>query len=432
MTRLRGIAGTTFRSLHTRNFRLFFTGQTISQTGTWMEMVAAIWLVLQLTDSGVALGLVTAAQFLPLLLLGAWTGLLSDRLDRHRLMLSTQSVFAFLAVIFAVLITTGAYNVAVIYLFRLGFGVITALDNPARRALVNDLVPRDDVANAVGLNSTIMTGSRVIGPALAGVLIAGPGVEWCFILNAVSYVAVIIALVRMDRSHFRTSPRVPRAKGQLREGFAYVRRTPELALPLVLVAVIGTLAFNYQVTLPLLAERSLGGDATTFTLLFSTMSVGSVIGALQVARRHDITLAVLLKASIGMAASVAALALAPNAPLAMVATAAVGFCGIFLLSGSNALVQLRADPAMRGRVLALFSMVFLGSTPLGGPIIGWISETFNPRVGVAVGSAAAVAVAVWATRRVRRLSQATRPVQEDAVTAEEARAPVVIRAPAHQ
>jgi MFS family permease len=432
MTRLRGIAGTTFRSLHTRNFRLFFAGQTISQTGTWMEMVAAIWLVLQLTDSGVALGLVTAAQFLPLLLFGAWTGLLSDRLDRHRLMLSTQTVFAILAVVFAVLVTTGAYNVAVIYLFRLGFGVITALDNPARRALVNDLVPRDDVANAVGLNSTIMTGSRVIGPALAGVLIAGPGVEWCFILNAVSYVAVIIALVRMDRSHFRTSPRVPRAKGQLREGFAYVRRTPELALPLVLVAVIGTLAFNYQVTLPLLAERSLGGDATTFTLLFSTMSIGSVIGALQVARRHDITLAVLLKASIGMAASVAALALAPNAPLAMVATAAVGFCGIFLISGSNALVQLRADSAMRGRVLALFSMVFLGSTPLGGPIIGWISETFNPRVGVAVGSAAAVAVAVWATRRLRRLSQATQPVQQDAVTAEETRAPVVIRAPAHQ
>jgi MFS family permease len=417
MTRLRGIAGDTFRSLRTRNFRLFFTGQTISQTGTWMEMVAAIWLVLQLTDSGVALGLVTAAQFLPLLLFGAWTGLLSDRLDRHRLMLAAQVVFALLAGLLAVLVTTGAYNVAVIYLFRLGFGVITALDNPARRALVNDLVSRDDVANAVGLNSTIMTGSRVIGPALAGVLIAGPGVEWCFILNAVSYVAVITALVRMDRSRFRTSPRVPRAKGQLREGFAYVRRTPEMVLPLILVAVIGTLAFNYQVTLPLLAERSLGGDATTFTLLFSTMSVGSVIGALQVARRHDITLNVLLRASLGMAVSVAALALAPSAPLAMVASAAVGFYGIFLISGASALVQIQADPAMRGRVLALFSMVFLGSTPIGGPIIGWISETFNPRVGLAVGSAAAVVAALWATRRLRRLPElAPRPLEHEHAT----------------
>lgn len=404
MTRLRLAAGETFRSLRTRNFRLFFSGQIISQTGTWMEMVAAIWLVLQLTDSGVALGLVTAAQFLPLLVLGAWTGLLADRLDRHRLMLSTQVVFATLAGLLAVLAVMGAYTVAILYLFRLGFGLVMALDNPARRALVNDLVPREDVANAVGLNSTIMTASRVVGPALAGVLIAGPGVEWCFILNAVSYLAVIAALVRMDRSAFRTSPRVPRAKGQLREGFAYVRRTPELLLPLILVAVVGTLAFNYQVTLPLLSERSLGGDATTFTLLFSAMSTGSVVGALQVARRRAISLNVLLKSSFGLAASIAALTVAPNVPLAMAAAAAVGFHAIFLISGANALVQIQADPAMRGRVLALFSMVFLGSTPIGGPIIGWISEMSNPRVGLAVGGAATLLAALWAARWLPSLS----------------------------
>lgn len=371
-------------------------------------MVAAIWLVLQLTDSGIALGLVTATQFLPLLILGAWTGLLSDRLDRHRLMLTTQIVFAALAGLLAVLVIADAYTVATLFIFRLGFGLVTALDNPARRALVNDLVALEDVPNAVGLNSTIMTGSRVVGPALAGVLISGPGVEWCFVFNTVSYLAVILALARMDRSRFRVPPKVPRAKGQLREGFAYVRRTPELLLPLILVTVIGTLAFNYQVTLPLLAERTLGGDATVFTLLFSMMSLGSVLGALQVARGRAVSIDALVKAALGLTGSLGLLALSPNVPWAMVAAAAVGFHGIFVISGSNALVQVQADPAMRGRVLALLSMVFLGTTPIGGPVIGWVSETLNPRAGLGVGAVAALLVGMWTLRRLRHLPPTVR------------------------
>lgn len=408
MTRVRLAASDTFRSLRTRNFRLFFVGQAVSQTGTWMEMVAVTWLVLQLTDSGVALGLVTAARFLPLLLLGAWAGLLADRLDRHRFMVTTQVAFAVVATVLATLVVLDLYNVAVLYGSTLAFGLITALDSPTRRALVNDLVDRGQMANAVGLNSTVMTGSRVVGPAVAGALIAGPGVAWCFLLNAVSYLAVIVALLRMNRAKIQPAPRVERAKGQLRDGLAYVRRTPELLLPLLMVTVIGTLAFNYQVTLPLLAERTLQGDATTFTLLFSTMSLGSVVGALQVARRHDLTLEALVKAAAGLGVTLTALALAPNPPLAMVATVGVGFSGMFVISGSSALVQLRADTAMRGRVLALLGVVFLGSTPIGGPIVGTVAEVLNPRVSILVGAVAAAGAAVWTAGRVRSIPPTAR------------------------
>lgn len=418
MTRARLAAGDTFRSLSTRNFRLFFVGQATSQTGTWMEMVAITWLVLQLTGSGVALGLVTAAKFLPLLVLGAWAGLLADRLDRHHFMLATQVAFAGVAGLLAGLVLLDAYNVGVLYGFALAFGLITALDNPTRRALVNDLVERDDLANAVGLNSTLMTGSRVVGPAVAGALIAGPGVAWCFVLNAASYLAVIVALLRMDRSAIRPAPRVEKAKGQLWEGLAYVRRTPELLLPLLLVTVIGTLAFNYQVTLPLLADRTLEGDATTFTLLFSTLSLGSVAGALQLARRKDLTMEAILRAASGLALMLAALALAPNAPLAMLAAVGVGFTGMFVISGSNALVQLRADTAMRGRVLALFGIVFLGSTPIGGPIVGTVAEVFNPRASILVGAIAAAGAVWWTARRMRHMAPTVR-----ALTVEDVREP---------
>jgi MFS family permease len=422
MTRARLVASDTFRSLNTRNFRLFFIGQATSQTGTWMEMVAMTWLVLQLTGSGVALGLVTAAKFLPLLVLGAWAGLLADRLDRHHFMLAAQVAFAVVAGVLAILVLLDAYSVGVLYGFALVFGLITALDNPTRRALVNDLVDRDDLANAVGLNSTLMTGSRVVGPAVAGALIAGPGVAWCFVLNAASYLAVIVALLRMDRSAIQPAPRVEKAKGQLREGLAYVRRTPELLLPLLLVTVIGTLAFNYQVTLPLLADRTLNGDATTFTLLFSTLSLGSVAGALTLARRQDLTVTAILKAASGLAVTLAALALAPNATLAMVAAVGVGFTGMFVISGSNALVQLRADTAMRGRVLALFGIVFLGSTPIGGPIVGTVAEVFNPRVSILVGAVAAAGAALWMARRIRNMAPTVR-----ALTAEPEPAPSPVK-----
>lgn len=393
----------TFRSFSSRNFRLFFAGQLVSQAGTWMQSVAITWLVLDLTGSGVALGLVTAAEFLPILLVGAWAGVIADRVDRHHVMVATQVSFLVLATTLSVLTITDHVTVGALFALSLVFGVINAFDNPSRRALVVELVPERDVPNAVGLNSAIMTGSRVVGPTLAGVLIAGPGAAVCFVVNALSYLAVIVALLRMDRSAFRSGPIVPRAKGQLRAGLRYVHRTPELLLPLVLMGVIGIAAFNYQVTLPLLAERVFHGSASTFTMLFATLSLGSLVAALVVARRDDVDLHFLVRSTGALAAALVALAAAPNLALAVVATMAVGFCNVLIISGANAVVQLRAEAAMRGRVLALLSVVFLGTTPIGSPIAGWVSELAGVRASLALGAVLTAASVVWTVRRMRRL-----------------------------
>jgi MFS family permease len=406
VTRLRLEAGNTFRSLRNGNFRRYFIGQLISQTGTWFEAVAVTWLMLELTGSGLALGLVTAARFGPLLILGPWGGVLSDRLDRQRLMITTQFLFAAIAAVEAVLVVTGNVSSGLFYGFAAVFGVLTAIDSPARRAFVTELVPVDDVPNAVGLNSALMTGARTIGPALAGALIAGPGIEWCFVINAVSFLPVIGALMSLDRSRFRPAPRVAKAKGQLREGFRYVMATPSLMLALAMATVIGTLAFNYQVTLPLLAERNLAGDAGTFTLLYASMSLGSVVGALAVARRTRIDMPFLVVGGAGMAVTTMALTFAPTTLLALLAALPVGFTSFLVIAGSNAMAQVDADPLMKGRVLALFSTVFLGSTPIGGPIIGWISQELSPRVGLAVGGVATALVTAWVYRRLRRPTDA--------------------------
>jgi MFS family permease len=418
MTRFRNATGETFRSLHSRNFRLFFVGQLVSQAGTWMEMIAVTWVVLQLTDSGVALGLVAAARFAPVLLLGPWGGVLSDRLDRHRLMLTTQACFAALSAALALLVALDRVDLWSLYGSTLIFGILTAMDSPARRALVTELVEPEDIANAVGLNSALMTGARTIGPTIAGAMLAGPGASWCFIANALSYLVIIGNLLRMDHSLFHPGPVVAKAKGQLREGFVYVWRTPELLLPMILATVIGTLAFNYQVTLPLFAERTLHGDASTFTWLYATMSLGSVCGALTVARRRDMSVGFLVTGGFAMAVATVALSFAPNTPLALAAAVPLGFTSLMLISGTNATVQLKADPAMRGRVLALVTMVFMGSTPIGGPIVGWISQEWDARAGLLVGAVATALVTLWTAQRLRRDRAGGEPTPDE-LTADE-------------
>jgi len=347
------------------------------------------------------------------LLLGPWGGVLSDRLDRHRLMLITQACFAALSAALAVLVALDRVDLWSLYGSTLIFGILTALDSPARRALVTELVEPEDIANAVGLNSALMTGARTIGPTIAGVMLAGPGASWCFMVNALSYLVIIGNLVRMDRSLFHTGPVVAKAKGQLREGFVYVWRTPELLLPMILAAVIGTLAFNYQVTLPLFAERTLHGDATTFTWLYATMSLGSVCGALAVARRREMSVGFLVTGGFAMAVATVALSFAPNTPLALIAAVPLGFTSLMLISGTNATVQLKADPAMRGRVLALVSMVFMGSTPIGGPIVGWISQEWDARAGLMVGAVATALVTVWTAQRLRRDRAGDEPTPDE-------------------
>jgi len=400
---VRDFGAVTFRSLRNANFRLFAAGQLISNTGTWMQMVAIGLLVLDLTDSGVAVGLVTAAQFVPILGLGAWAGLLADRSERLRLLMAVNAFGGIVAVAFAVLVLTDTTALWAVYLLTLLVGVVTAIENPTRRAFVTDIVDEPDVPNAVGLNSTLMTGSRVFGPAVAGALIAGPGIGWCFAANALSYLPQLWLFARMDRSRFRVSGRVAKAKGQLREGLRYAWSAPELRLPILLVCAVSTLAFNFPVVLPLFATRDLGGSPTTYTLLFSLMSAGSVFGALTVARRTEANTRFLALGTLALGAAMLGLAAAPGLLLACLLVLPVGVTSVLVISGSNAVLQLKSAPAMRGRVLALMSVVFLGSTPIGSPIAGFVSEEFGARWALVMGAVASFLVGAFTLRALRAL-----------------------------
>ncbi len=385
----------TFRSLRHRNFRLFLTGQLISQTGTWLSMVTQTLLVLSLTRSGIALGLLTAFQFGPVLLLGAWAGAIADRSDKRTLLMTVQALAMAQSLVLGVVVLTGLASVPVIFALAAVQGVLTAFDNPARRSFVVEMVPTVDLANAVSLNSAIMTGSRVVGPAAAGGLVLWVGYGWPFIIDAVSYVAVLAGLFLMRPAELNRSAPMVKAKGQVRDGLRYIRSQRELFVPLVMMAIIGTFAFNFSVTVPLLVDGPLGGGTTTFTLLFSVLSIGSVVGALLTARRTVVTSRHLVVAAGGFGVAMLLLAAAPNLGLAFPAAILLGFGSIAFMTSCTAIVQLLAGPEYRGRVLAIQGMVFLGSTPIGGPLVGWISDVAGPRAGVAVGGIACLVAAVY-------------------------------------
>ena len=402
MTRLRLASSETFKSLRTRNFRLFFAGQSISQIGNWSTLIAQTLLVLALTDSGVALGLLAAAQFGPVLLFGAFAGLVADRSDKRKLLLIVQSFAMVQSFALATLAFQDNPPVWAIYVIAGFGGVATAFDNPARRSYVVEMVPEAQITNAVSLNSAMMTGSRIIDPALGGLLVASFGFGWAFLVDGISYIAVLVCLWMIDPSKVRPAPVTPRGKGQVRAGLAYAWSIAELRVPLIMMAIIGTVAFNFQTVLPLFAVRDLGGQDITFSLLMSVVSVGSLIGALRSARRTSISVHTVSLASAGFGASMLALAIAPNQPIAFAIGAVMGFTSISFMTASTAIVQLRADPMMRGRVLALQAMVFLGSTPIGGPIIGVICERFGARYGLAIGALATLGAAAYGLATVRR------------------------------
>jgi MFS family permease len=395
MTRVRRAARETFRSLSVRNFRLFFTGQLISQVGNWLTLVAQALFVLKLTNNGVWLGVLAAVQFGPVLVIGPWAGLVADRADKRRLLLIVQTIAMLQSFTLAALAFSGNPPLVAIFAVAMIGGVTVAFDNPARRAFVVEMVPEDDVHNAVSLNSALMTSSRVIGPALAGLLIVVSGFGWCFLLDGLSYLAVLAALWMMRTEELRPSVPTPRGKGQVRDGFRYVRRVPELWVPLVMMAVIGTLSYNFQTVFPLFATRDLHGSATTFTLLFSIVSVGALMGALAVARRRSISVRSVSRAAVGYGVAMALMAVAPNQIVAFVLAPALGMASIAFLTASTAIVQTESAPQMRGRVLALQAMLFLGSTPIGAPIVGWVSETLGARFGIALGAAAALLSGAW-------------------------------------
>ena len=405
MTRLKGFSDATFRSLRYRNFRLFFIGQGISQIGNWLTLVTQTLLVLHLTDSGIAVGLLTAFQFGPVLLFGAWGGLIADRSDKRRLLLFVQFFAMAQSFILAALALMGDPPLAAIYAVAFAGGLTMAFDNPTRRAFVVEMVPEDDVNNAVSMNSAVMTSSRVIGPALAGLLIATVGYSWAFALDGLSYVAVIISLLMMRPSELRPSPVAERGKGQVRAGLAYVKRVPELWVPLVMMAIVGTLAFNFQVVMPLLVKRTFDSNDAMFTVLFSVVSVGSLIGALSTARRTEIKVRHIIVASIAFGVTMLLMAVTPTLAIAFPIGIALGWASISFLTASTAIVQVRAAPEMRGRVLALQAIVFLGSTPIGGPILGVVSQELGPRAGIALGGIACLVAAAFGVVAVRRAAR---------------------------
>ncbi|MGD9572012.1 MAG: MFS transporter [Thermoleophilia bacterium] len=390
---MRAWAGDTFAALATPNYRRWFVGQSVSLIGTWMQKVAQAWLVLQLTGSGTALGMVAAAQFLPILLLGPYGGLLADRMDKRRLLVGTQVVLGGTALALGVLTVTGLVELWMVIALALVVGLVTACDNPARQSFVQEMVGDERLRNAVSLNSVLMNAARAVGPAVAGVLIATVGLGLCFLINAVSFVAVIAALMAMDIDELRPSPRAGREPGQVRQGLSYVGHTPGLLVPLMMLAVVGTLAYEFQVVLPLLAEGTFGGGAGTYGLLTSAMGLGAIAGGLIVARRGRTGLRAMTVASAAFGAAILLAAAAPTLGLVLVALTVVGAASVTFLATGNTTLQLTADPRYRGRVMALWSMAFLGTTPVGAPVIGWVAETVGARGGLVVGGLACLAAA---------------------------------------
>ena len=396
MTALASGFSDTFRSLRVRNFRLFFVGQFVSQTGTWMTMVALNLLVLELTGSGVQLGILAACQFGPVLLFGAFAGTLADRYDKRRLMLFTQVGALLQSLVVGIVIATGHGSLGVLYPLVAVRGVLTALDNPSRRAFVVEMVPSTHMANAVSLSSTVQTGSRAIGPAVAGVLVLLVGYAWCFFLDALSYVAVIGGLLAMRRSELFPTPPAPRVRRQTREGLRYIASNRDLLIPLVMMTIIGVFALNFSVTTPLLVTGPLGASEQTYTLVYSAMALAAVIGALATAHHHVTQKSRLTRAMALFGVGMFVLGLAPNLWIAYLGALMVGFGSTVFMTSATATVQLLSEPRYRGRVLAIQAMVFVGSTPIGGPLVGWVADTLGARASVVVGGVACFAAAVWA------------------------------------
>jgi len=384
-----------FSSLEVPNYRRYFVGQLVSLSGTWMQNVAAIWVILTLTDNGFAVGLATALQFLPMLLFGAWGGLLADRFSKRRLLLTTQVLMMVPAVGLLVVTATGVVTPWMVYLGVFGFGLLNAIDNPTRQSFVIEMVGADRVVNAVSLNSVIVQAARIVGPAIAGILIATAGVVPCFAINALTSVAMILALLRMDTRRLHEPPTATREAGAIRAGLRYVRRTPELAVPLALMALVGTFGFNFQVVLPLLAKFSFDGGAATYGALVAAMGVGSIAGALITGHQGKTGPRLIAASALAFGLSAVGAAAMPALALEIPLLVLLGGAAVTFAATINSSLQLAVAPEMRGRVMALYSVVFLGSTPIGAPLVGWLSEAYDPRFALLLAGIAGVSAA-WA------------------------------------
>jgi MFS family permease len=395
-----------FASLSVPNYRRYFAGQLVSLSGNWMQIVAEMWLILSLTGNGVAVGATSALQFLPFLLFGAFGGLLADRYPKRSLLAVTQTLMALPALTLWAVTAAGVVEPWMVWALVFARGSVNAVDNPTRQSFAIEMVGPDRVVNAVSLNNALIHSARILGPASAGLVIATVGVAPCFLLNALTFGAMIVALRVMDPDQLQPAPLATRERGAVRAALGYVARTPALAIPLAMMALVGTLGYNFQVILPLLARFSFDGGATTYTALAVAMGAGSVAGALVAGARGRAGPGLLVAAAFGFGAIALVAAAAPNVSLEIAALVPLGAASVTFAAGVNSSLQLDADPGMRGRVMALYSIVFLGSTPIGGPIAGWLSETIDPRAALVMSGAAALAAALGARAAFSRWPEA--------------------------
>jgi len=392
------------RSLRNRNYRLYASGQVVSLTGTWMQRVAQDWLVLELTNSGTALGVVTALQFAPSLLLGLWGGVLADRLDKRKLLLATQSALALVALTLGLLDVTGAVAYWHVLALAFALGVISAVDMPVRQSFVVEMVGKSELANAVALNATTFNFARIIGPAIAGITITAVGTGWAFLANALSSAAVLAGLLAMRVTELHPSPPLPPARGQLREGFRYVRRRTDLMLTMVLIFVVGTFGLNFQITCAVMAKQVFRHGASGYGLLSTALAVGAFAGAVLATRRTkrpSMFFLLVAAAAFGVAEIVAGVM--PGFVWTALALVPAGLAMLVTTTAANSHIQLGVAPTMRGRVMALYLVCFMGGTPFGAPLIGWVAEVAGPRWGLVGGGLvcllSAAALALYVARR---------------------------------
>ncbi len=404
MTRVVRAGRVTFASLAIPNYRRYYGGQSISLIGTWMQMTAQSWLVYTLTRSGAMLGVIIALQTLPVLVLGPYGGVVADRVDKRRLMIVLQSAMGVQALILGVLTVTGAIQVWQIGILAALLGFNNAFENPARQSFMMELVGPEHLRNAVSLNSVLVNVARSIGPAVAGILIATIGVGECFLINAVSFIPVVFTLTSMDTTKLATVAPAPRARGQLREGLRYIRYAPTLAVPLVMMAITGCLTYEFQVSLPVMADRGLRSGAAGFGFMTAAMGFGAVIGGLLVAARGKTGLRPLAFSALGFGTALAFATVAPDLPLELLALAVAGAGSIAFMSMGNSTLQLNSAPEMRGRVMSLWFVAFQGSTPIGGPLVGLTMAAIGPRAGLGLGATVALLVAFGGALAIRRVA----------------------------
>jgi MFS family permease len=402
------------------NYRRFVIGQSISLVGSWTETVAQALLVLQLTGSGVWLGLATAARYLPVLLLTPYAGLFVDRADKRKVLLFTQASLAALSLTLGAVVLLEAIQLWMVFAVALGFGVLTALDNPARLAFVPEMVGPGLIRNAVTLNSTLVNVGRAVGPVVAAALVAGVGVGWCFIANGVSFAGVLIALLTLDISRLTPSVRVAHRGRQLRDGLTYARGTPEILAPLCMMALIGTFTYEFEVSLPLFARGPLGAGATTYSWLMGAFGLGAVLGGIYCTHHAQTGVPRMIRAAAAYMAAMLATAFADSLSAAVILLVLVGFASIIFLTTGNSTIQIAAAPAYRGRVTALWSTAFVGSTPIGATIIGAIGAA-SPRLALIVGGAACGTAAITGVAILARTRTRTRTRTKTGLTAQPGR-----------